>query len=172
MTDPIDAFEAYRSRMNERVLGLDNRVIKRVFSVDSGPLGGRIEIWDESIRMIAERPWTGIGLGVHQAELGFRLLGDSRALMSAHSPVLAIALDLGVPGTILYLIMIVFPVLGLIKYVFSSRGENRQAVVVLGFLAGFLVNWVKSGGSELDVTLYLYLALRIQGPRRRLIQQL
>lgn len=35
MTDPIDTFEAYRSRMNERVLGLDNRVIKRVFSVDS-----------------------------------------------------------------------------------------------------------------------------------------
>ncbi len=35
MTDPIDTFEAYRARMNERVLGLDNRVIKRVFSVDS-----------------------------------------------------------------------------------------------------------------------------------------
>jgi AhpD family alkylhydroperoxidase len=28
-------FEDYRARMNERILGLDNRVIKRVFSVDS-----------------------------------------------------------------------------------------------------------------------------------------
>ena len=35
MTDQIDAFEDYRARMNQRVLGLDNRVIKRVFSVDS-----------------------------------------------------------------------------------------------------------------------------------------
>jgi AhpD family alkylhydroperoxidase len=35
MTEQIDSFEAYRARMNERVLGLDNRVIKRVFSVDS-----------------------------------------------------------------------------------------------------------------------------------------
>ena len=35
MTDQIDTFEDYRSRMNERVLGLDNLVIKRVFSVDS-----------------------------------------------------------------------------------------------------------------------------------------
>lgn len=30
-----DAFEAYRSRMNQRITDLDNRVIKRVFSVDS-----------------------------------------------------------------------------------------------------------------------------------------
>jgi AhpD family alkylhydroperoxidase len=35
MTNPIDTFEADRARMNDRVLGLDNRVIKRVFSVDS-----------------------------------------------------------------------------------------------------------------------------------------
>jgi AhpD family alkylhydroperoxidase len=30
-----EAFEAYRARMNQRLSELDNRVIKRVFSVDS-----------------------------------------------------------------------------------------------------------------------------------------
>ena len=35
MGDQRREFEAYRARMNERIFELDNRVIKRVFSVDS-----------------------------------------------------------------------------------------------------------------------------------------
>lgn len=35
MGDQLKEFEGYRARMNERVLEIDNRVIKRVFSVDS-----------------------------------------------------------------------------------------------------------------------------------------
>lgn len=33
--EQLREFERYRARMNERILELDNRVIKRVFSVDS-----------------------------------------------------------------------------------------------------------------------------------------
>lgn len=35
MSDKVREFNDYRARMNERILGEDNRVIKRVFSVDS-----------------------------------------------------------------------------------------------------------------------------------------
>ena len=35
MDDKVREFNEYRARMNERILGEDNRVIKRVFSVDS-----------------------------------------------------------------------------------------------------------------------------------------
>ena len=35
MSDQLREFEEYRSKMNERILELDNRVIKRIFSVDS-----------------------------------------------------------------------------------------------------------------------------------------
>ena len=35
MDDKVREFNDYRARMNERILGEDNRVIKRVFSVDS-----------------------------------------------------------------------------------------------------------------------------------------
>ena len=35
MGDQLKQFEEYRARMNERVLEMDNRVIKRVCSVDS-----------------------------------------------------------------------------------------------------------------------------------------
>lgn len=35
MNDKVREFNEYRARMNERILGEDNRVIKRIFSVDS-----------------------------------------------------------------------------------------------------------------------------------------
>ncbi|GAB4180446.1 MAG: carboxymuconolactone decarboxylase family protein [Wenzhouxiangellaceae bacterium] len=35
MTDQIEQFNAYRKKMNERLLATDNRVIKRMFSLDS-----------------------------------------------------------------------------------------------------------------------------------------
>ena len=35
MTDKLKEFKDYRAKMNERILSEDNRVVKRVFSVDS-----------------------------------------------------------------------------------------------------------------------------------------
>ena len=35
MGNRVDEFNAFRSKMNERILGTDNRVIKRFFSVDN-----------------------------------------------------------------------------------------------------------------------------------------
>jgi AhpD family alkylhydroperoxidase len=35
VSDKVREFNDYRAKMNERILGEDNRVIKRVFSVDS-----------------------------------------------------------------------------------------------------------------------------------------
>ena len=39
-----DEFTAYRERMNERILGEDNRVIKRIYSVDSLAYGADGEL--------------------------------------------------------------------------------------------------------------------------------
>ncbi len=35
MTDSVSEFNAYRSRMNKRILGADNLVIKRLFNLDT-----------------------------------------------------------------------------------------------------------------------------------------
>ena len=35
MTDPVQEFNAYRERMNERILSSDNLVIKRLFNLDT-----------------------------------------------------------------------------------------------------------------------------------------
>ena len=40
MSDKLREFNDYRAKMNERILGEDNRIIKRMFSVDSLAYGG------------------------------------------------------------------------------------------------------------------------------------
>ena len=35
MADPIEEFNAYRAQMNERILEADNKVLKRIFNLDT-----------------------------------------------------------------------------------------------------------------------------------------
>ena len=35
MADQVDDFNAYRERMNEKILGADNKVLKRLFNLDT-----------------------------------------------------------------------------------------------------------------------------------------
>jgi AhpD family alkylhydroperoxidase len=35
MGEQLDKFNEYRSRMNDRILGVDNKVIRRIFNVDT-----------------------------------------------------------------------------------------------------------------------------------------
>jgi len=35
MSEQVDKYNEYRSRMNERILSVDNKVIKRIFNVDT-----------------------------------------------------------------------------------------------------------------------------------------
>jgi AhpD family alkylhydroperoxidase len=35
MTNPVEEFNDYRSRMNEKILGADNLVLKRLFNLDT-----------------------------------------------------------------------------------------------------------------------------------------
>lgn len=35
MSNPVDEFNSYRSRMNDRILGDNNKIIKRIFNLDT-----------------------------------------------------------------------------------------------------------------------------------------
>jgi AhpD family alkylhydroperoxidase len=35
MTNPVEEFNAYRTKMNEKILGADNLVLKRLFNLDT-----------------------------------------------------------------------------------------------------------------------------------------
>ena len=41
MKDQIEEFRAYRAKMNERILAADNKVIKRIYNIDTNTYHGR-----------------------------------------------------------------------------------------------------------------------------------
>ena len=43
--DIVDSFNEYRSRMNESILGADNKVLKRIFNLDTNAYaGGAVDV--------------------------------------------------------------------------------------------------------------------------------
>ena len=45
MENPVDEFNAYRSRMNEKILGEDQKLIKRIFNLDTNAyLPGALDV--------------------------------------------------------------------------------------------------------------------------------
>jgi O-antigen ligase len=89
--------------------GLD-AVASRFASTDGGPLGGRVAIWHDSVRMLHDFPWTGTGLNTfgaisrmyQTADLQFRYL-------EAHNDYLQIALEggllVGIPALLLIAVL-------------------------------------------------------------------
>ena len=57
MENPVTEFNKYRSKMNERILGADNLVLKRLFNLDTNTYAGgtiviphlrrAVEFWDQ-----------------------------------------------------------------------------------------------------------------------------
>ncbi|MEL6537721.1 MAG: carboxymuconolactone decarboxylase family protein [Bacteroidota bacterium] len=43
MADPIEEFNAYRAQMNERILDADNKVLKRIFNLDTNAFADTAE---------------------------------------------------------------------------------------------------------------------------------
>ena len=41
MSDIVDEFNAYRSKMNDKILGENSKLIKRIFNLDSNAYRGR-----------------------------------------------------------------------------------------------------------------------------------
>ena len=42
MKDQIEEFRAYRAKMNERILAADNKVIKRIYNIDTNTYRGTL----------------------------------------------------------------------------------------------------------------------------------
>ena len=80
--------------------------------VGSGTMGkfdGRLEIWVRALTMIGDYPLTGVGLGCFEPvgrEIYPLFLLPGAAVTSAHNLVLQVAVDLGVPGLLAYLLLL------------------------------------------------------------------
>ena len=108
--------------------------------VGSVGIPGRVEIWDRALYAIQDFPFTGCGLGtfrrvVHVLYPLF-LLGPSFDIAHAHNIFLQTALDLGLPGLIGYLALLM--VAGVSCWRWTRQGDALVRSVALGVAAGLV----------------------------------
>lgn len=130
-------------------------------------LGGREDIWKAAMKMIADHPWFGIGLGNAPTEI-IRYLRFFTPVYSnyvaLHNPLLTIWAETGLIGLLLYsgvLVSSFFVFLSHLYQVFKLRQSSAvTGYCIIGIaVAAYLVSWIKGGGTESAFTFFLALLL-------------
>jgi O-antigen ligase len=142
------------------------------FAIESGDtfLGGREALWQAASTLILEHPLRGVGIGnapraVTPYVLPLRSVGEHESV-HVHNPILTIWIETGLPGLLLYL-----GVLGGALWLFlrAYLGARKQDVnhlapyfaLVSATFLGYMISWIKGGGTESDFSYFLMLALLI-----------
>jgi O-antigen ligase len=107
---------------------------------------GRINIWKQNLIIIAENPFLGAGAGCATVALGlFRgRVGGTQAWLTSHSSLVQVAVETGIPGFIVFLILNIVAIVNL-RRIRRDRGDplSRLAFFVelsfYGFWAGALL---------------------------------
>lgn len=106
----------------------------------NGISSGRLSIWDECFKLIAESPITGVNNGVfHQ-----RMIDVFKQYMYQHNVYIALMTIHGIPSLIIYSIIIIYSFINGIKNIFKYKDNNERKknffylAVLLGILVGDL----------------------------------
>lgn len=120
-----------------------------IFTDSSEKLSGRIEIWSRALSMIADFPYSGIGMGLY-ADLADSLypffINARGTVPHAHNLFLQIAVDLGIPGLISWLSIFLIVIATSGKIILSNL--HSEGVISAekrwysGFAAGVLASQV------------------------------
>ena len=110
----------------------------------SGDLTGRAEVWSQTWQLILDRPWTGYGYGTlwYPTEdslwIQQSLTDFSWTVFHAHNGLLQVASEIGLPLTLLVLLMIFQQ---LIEIIYCQYQRQQPGVLfVLGFVVALLVS--------------------------------
>jgi putative inorganic carbon (HCO3(-)) transporter len=135
-----------------------------------GGLDERLEIWSRGLYALQDFAFTGVGLGHFNRVIPllypYFLISPSVDISHAHNLVLQVGVDLGIPGLVAWLAMLiaVFVLLGRVLYRRPHNVTTTLAAGVLGGLAAMLVHGVLDAplwGAKLAFTPWLLFALAI-----------
>ncbi len=127
--------------------------IVRMDTLSSG--SGRLEAWDEILRLIAYRPWLGYGFGTEdQIFFKFDIIFEEHSGAYAHNSYLGLVSQLGLLGALLFF----FPIfLFVVKSAFSLYRFRRHSdfllflsllsSVIVGLCLAFFESWIYSIGN-------------------------
>lgn len=136
--------------------------------LDDSSLSARVQIWQDAVYVIQDFPLTGIGIGtfgqVFQNFYNFTIFpGTEPFLFHPHNTFLSVALDLGLPGLMLYLALISsFFCMAWLAY---KQADPMVKSLVLGLVCGMLSHLVFGLtdayplGKKLGVVMWLYFGL-------------
>jgi putative inorganic carbon (HCO3(-)) transporter len=115
-------------------------IMSQVFTTASlGGIDGRLEVWSRAILMIRDFPFTGIGMGsferVSNLLYPFFLFSPGTTL-HAHNLFLQIAVDIGIPGLIAWLSILIL--MTLLSWLVYQHGSIVRDNWVRGVGAGLL----------------------------------
>lgn len=103
-------------------------------------IAGRVEIWGRALYAIQDFPFTGCGLGTFRRVVHILyplfLIGPERDIAHAHNIFLQTALDLGLPGLVAYLALLM--VTGALCWRWARQGDRTVRSVALGLAAGLV----------------------------------
>lgn len=108
-----------------------------------GGLDGRMELWSRALYAIQDFAFTGIGMGAFSRVIPllypYFLYGPDVTIIHAHNVWLQVAVDLGLPGLIAFLSMVILTVILTARSLraFARRGQPVLAWFQRGALAAF-----------------------------------
>lgn len=143
-------------------------------------VGGRTELWQASILLIRDHPWTGVGIGNGPDELPLYIpevtsdhFKNDQVRYPSHNPVFEATVETGLPGMLIYLSICGSALLQLYRsrrHPALQQGAMAAYVpLIFGVAVGFFASWVKAGGIEATPMYFIMLCLLIipsQFPQR------
>lgn len=143
-------------------------LLSRFESGDGGELGGRAILWQASVLLIQDLPWSGVGVGNGPVQLNWYVqsLGsyqDPKRILPSHNPFLEVGVETGVLGIAIYASILASALWQFFRYR-TSRHMREGALaayfpLILGTSVGYLATWSKGGGMEVNLSYFVLLAL-------------
>lgn len=114
-------------------------------AVSDGTLASRMEVWQRGLMMVQDFPFTGIGIGTYNqvahALYPFFIAAPNEVVPHAHNQFIEVAVDLGIPGLIAYIaLLVVFFYCAARAYRGTSDAEVRGLIV--GLVCGMVAHHV------------------------------
>jgi O-antigen ligase len=112
----------------------------------SSTLFSRFDYWRAGIRMLLSNPFFGVGLDgygdhyrMHRDQSAINRFGEGQTADAAHNVFIDFFASGGFPLGIVYLILVFFGAIRVIRDVRASQGANLNLIMVLAIWAGFQI---------------------------------
>jgi putative inorganic carbon (HCO3(-)) transporter len=126
------------------------KLLQVILATDSANgFASRLEVWPRGLLLVADMPFTGSGFGCFFAVVKafYPLLGPPEgAVTHAHNLLLQVAVDLGLPGVLAFLVILVLALVSATRaYRTARRAEERPTMMLAAACLAALVAMLGHG---------------------------